>query len=411
MKLDPVNTIFNTPVENEDLFGLKIYSNCNNEVYKIPEPPACKTCKKLICKPLKDINIDINEINNKSTRKPLGKGGMNIVYDASYYYVDKNGEKKEKNLAIRLTRVPDRKILGLEQIGLLYQTKLSKSEQDGGFDCPYIAKVFDFGMYKNMNNVRLPNVEGNGSILLPKEGVYGLLEKLPEDLLERILDGSKFEENDIKIMTKQILIALSCMHNHDIYHFDIKPENIMMCDKGNQNIKLIDFGLCYTYNEKNTSSDGHLTQMRGTPNAMYLSPGYEYRRNKKIKDRPYPIDDLWSVGIIMCLILSPDSDLLTNFFPRTWDVATFTRKNIKPDGTYTSTTGVTYSKQCIDFIEKIFNTVDSKKEPTETFTKLTADKLLQDPWFQEVKGGKRKSRNFRIKRNKKTRSKKLKRNK
>jgi len=186
----------------------------------------------------------------------------------------------------------------------------------------------------------------------------------------------------------------------------------MMCDEGNQNIKLIDFGLCYTYNEKNTSSDGHLTQMRGTPNAMYLSPGYEYRRNKKIKDRPYPIDDLWSVGIIMCLILSPDSDLLTNFFPRTWDVATFTRKNIKPDGTYTSTTGVTYSKQCIDFIEKIFNTVNSEKKPNETFTTLTADELLKDSWFQEVKGGKskrkrkhknktkRKSYKFRGKRNK-----------
>ena len=391
MNLDPVNTIFNTPVENEDLFGLKIYSNCNNEVYKIPEPPACKTCKKLICKPLKDIGIDINEINKKSTWKPLGKGGMNIVYDASY---DKT------QLALRLTSVLDRKILGLEQIGLLYQTKLSKTKQDGGLECPYIAKVFDFGIYENNNNVSLP-----------KKGVYGILEKLPQDLLERILNGSTFTEENLKIMTKQILKALSCMHNNNIFHFDIKPENIMMCDKENQNIKLIDFGLCYTYNEKNTSSDGNLTQMRGTPNAMYLSPGYEYRRNKKIKDRPYPIDDLWSVGIIMCLILSPDSDLLTNFFPRTWDVATFTRKNIKPDGTYTSTTGVTYSKQCIDFIEKIFNTVDSKKEPTETFTKLTADELLQDPWFQEVKGGKRKSRNFRRKRNKKTRSKKLKRNK
>ena len=78
-----------------------------------------KHVKKLICKPLKDIGIDINEINKKSTWKPLGKGGMNIVYDASY---DKT------QLALRLTSVLDRKILGLEQIGLLYQTKLSKNE-------------------------------------------------------------------------------------------------------------------------------------------------------------------------------------------------------------------------------------------------------------------------------------------
>jgi hypothetical protein len=49
-------------------------------------------------------------------------------------------------------------------------------------------------------------------------------------------------------------------------------------------------------------------------------------------------------------------------------------------------------------LRTIFDTVDSKtNKPRETFTKLTADELLQDPWFQEVKGGKRKSRNFRRK--------------
>ena len=389
------NTVFNTNIESESLFNLKITSNCNNEVYPIPEPPACKTCKKLICKPLKDIGIDTNEINQKSTQKQLGVGGMNIVYDASY---------DDKKLALRLSKSFDNNIIKLEQIGLLYQAKLSKDKKEGGLECPYIAKVFDFGLYENINNVSLPN-----------KGVYGILEKLPQDLLERILDESTFTEENLKIMTKQILEALSCMHNNKIYHFDIKPENIMMCDEGNQNIKLIDFGLCYTDNGQKTSN-GLLTKIRGTAGARYLSPGYYFRKNKLIEDKPYPIDDVWSVAIVMCLILSPDGFLLTNFFPRTWDVATFTRTSIKQDGTYTSTTGITYSKQCIDFIEKIFKTVDNNKSPTEKFTKLTADELLQDPWFQEVKGGKSKrkrghkrktkriSHKFRGKHNKKKRS-------
>ena len=364
---DMENNTDNEDVQN--LLGLTIKSNCNNELDYIPQPPACKkteVCETIKCDPLREIGIQLKEINKIQKSKLLGEGGMNKVYDITY--------NNDLPLALRLTTTDTSDIKKNESVGLLYQTKLSKSIEEGGSGCPYIAKVYDFGDYE-------------GNFKNHTKGVYGILEKLPEDLLERILNKSTFTEENLKIMTKQILEALSCMHNNKIYHFDIKPENIMMCDEGNQNIKLIDFGLCYTDNGQKTSN-GLLTKIRGTPGARYLSPGYYFRIEGYIEDKPYPIDDLWSVAIVMCLILSPDGFLLTNFFPRTWDVATFTRTSIKHDGTYTSTTGITYSKQCIDFIEKIFKTVDSEKKPTDDFTTLTADKLLQDPWFQEVKGGK-----------------------
>ena len=394
--------------KGQNLLGLTIKSNCNNELDYIPIPPACnkekEDCKPIVCNPL-----GLNEINNIQEPKLLGEGGMNKVYDITY--------NNDLPLALRLTTTDISDIKKNESVGLLYQTKLSKSKEEGGSGCPYIAKVYDFGDYE-------------GNFKNHTKGVYGILEKLPEDLLERILNKSTFTEENLKIMTKQILEALSCMHNNKIYHFDIKPENIMMCDEGNQNIKLIDFGLCYTDNGQKTSN-GLLTKIRGTPGARYLSPGYYFRIKGYIEDKPYPIDDLWSVAIVMCLILSPDGFLLTNFFRGTWDVATFTRKSMNQDGTYTilinqdgtytsRTTGITYSKQCIDFIEKIFNTVNRDKVPTETFTTLTADELLQDPWFQEVKeikGGKsrrkrrhkrktkRRSQKFRGKRNKNTCSK------
>jgi serine/threonine protein kinase len=390
--------------DNEDgqnLLGLTIKSNCNNELDYIPQPPACEkpeVCKPIECKPLGSIGIELNEINNIRNPIQLGRGGMNIVYDITY--------NNDLPLALRLTTTDTSDIKKNESVGLLYQTKLSKSIEEGGSGCPYIAKVYDFGDYE-------------GNFKNHTKGVYGILEKLPQDLLDRIMDGSIFTEDDVKIMTKQMLEALSCMHNNNIYHFDIKPDNIMMCDEGNQNIKLIDFGLCYTDNGQKTSN-GLLTKIRGTPGARYLSPGYYFRIKGYIEDRPYAIDDLWSVAIVMCLILSPDGFLLTNFFRGTWDVATFTRKSINQDGTYTilinqdgtytSTTGITYSKQCIDFIEEIFNTVNSDKVPTETFTTLSADDLLNNPWFQEVKetkGGKsRRKRRHKRKTKRRTKSKK-----
>ena len=408
--LNPNDMENNTDNEDgQNLLGLTIKSNCNNELDYIPIPPACNK-EKEDCKPIECNPLGLNEINNIQEPKLLGEGGMNKVYDITY--------NNDLPLALRLTTTDISDIKKNESVGLLYQTKLSKSKEEGGSGCPYIAKVYDFGEYA-------------GNFQNHRKGVYGILEKLPEDLLERILNESTFTEENLKIMTKQILEALSCMHSNNIYHFDIKPENIMMCDEGNQNIKLIDFGLCYTDNGQKTSN-GLLTKIRGTPGARYLSPGYYFRIEGSIKDKPYPIDDLWSVAIVMCLILSPDGFLLTNFFRGTWDVATFTRKSMNQDGTYTilinqdgtytsSTTGITYSKQCIDFIERIFNTVNSDKVRTETFTTLTADDLLLDPWIQEVKeikGGKsrrkrrhkrktkRRSQKFRGKRNKNTCSKK-----
>lgn len=387
--------------EVQKLLGLTIKSNCNNELKYIPKPPACnkekEDCKKIICKPLDEINIQLKEINNIQDPKLLGSGGMNKVYDISY--------DNKLPLALRLTTDPD--IKEKESVGLLYQTKLSKSGEEGGYGCPYIAKVYDFGEYK-------------GYFKNHREGVYGILEKLPMDLFERATTtGNVFTEDDIKSITKQMLKALSCMHNNHIYHFDIKPENIMMCDEGNKNIKLIDFGLCYTYDEQLEMPD----TARGSPS--YFSPGFNFRYHKeelnkeltnKIDRRPYPIDDLWALAVTICLITEINivqvsditiriknnkneiveesknyqgSPYILKFIEYYYDE--LYKESINHNG-YIMVGDVKYSKECIQFLRRIFDTVDSKtNKPTETFTTLSADELLEDPWFQEVKktkGGK-----------------------
>ena len=398
--LNPKHLIEENEKENSQiLLGLTINSNCNNELGYIPQPPACKTtevCQTIQCRPLEEVGIQLGEINKIQPPTLLGTGGMNQVYDISY---------DDQQLVLRLTKIGDPNTVENESVGLLYQTKLSKSKKEGGLGCPYIAKVYDFGKY-----------EGNVQFHTPRTGVYGILEKLPMDLFERVqTEENIFTEDDIKSMTKQLLMALSCMHNNNIYHLDIKPENIMMCDKGNKNIKLIDFGLCYTY-EKHLEMP---LNSKGT--VQYFSPGFNFRYHKEelnkeltneILRRPYPIDDLWSLAVSICLItgieILENSKLKIPFFVnnRSKEIVEkkqqnniscvlkfsneFYQQNKKPDDSFT-VGDVVYSKECIHFLKRIFDTMNSENEkPNNTFTTLTADELLQDPWFQESKGGKSK---------------------
>ena len=67
--------------EVQKLFGLTIKSNCNNELKYIPIPPACnkekEDCKKILCKPLKEFDIQLDKINDIQDPKLLGSGGKN----------------------------------------------------------------------------------------------------------------------------------------------------------------------------------------------------------------------------------------------------------------------------------------------------------------------------------------------
>ena len=361
---------------NQELLGLTITSNCNNELGYIPTPPACKECVKLTCKPLDDIGIQLEKINKIQNPKLLGTGGMNKVYDISYP-IDSENEKK---LALRLTTTNDKITTMKESVGLLYQTKLSKSKEEGGLGCEYIAKVHDFGKYENLS----------GNYKINRQGVYGILEKLPMDLFERATtEGNIFTENDLKSMTKQVLMALSCMHQNNIYHFDIKPENIMMCDDGNENVKLIDFGLCYTYDRKDPTEE--VLTRRGSPD--YFSPGFIFRSNPTIYNTidniPYPIDDLWALAVTICLISIPN---ILKIFPGNDTKMYIFNKDYEK-----------WSKmpESIRFCKRIFDTVDGgTMRPNESFTTLTAADLLKDPWFQEVKGGKSKRKRKNKRKNK-----------
>jgi len=60
--------------------------------------------------------------------------------------------------------------------------------------------------------------------------------------LGRILEKDiEVEEKQIKIWAAQIVLALEELHSKDIIYRDLKPENVVLDEKGN--LHLIDFGL------------------------------------------------------------------------------------------------------------------------------------------------------------------------
>ena len=54
---------------------------------------------------------------------------------------------------------------------------------------------------------------------------------------------TRFTELQVASLMKQIFSALHYIHEKGIVHRDIKPANILLADKENLIIKIIDFGL------------------------------------------------------------------------------------------------------------------------------------------------------------------------
>ena len=130
----------------------------------------------------------------------------------------------------------------------------------------------------------MPRVISHGFILLFSCSVAG------GELFERIIDDDYYlTEKECVHFMRQICDGVAYMHQNNILHLDLKPENVLCITPNSNEIKIIDFGLARKFDPKNK-----FKVMFGTPE--FVAPevvNYE------------TIDyatDMWSVGVI-CYIL------------------------------------------------------------------------------------------------------------
>jgi Serine/threonine protein kinase len=158
----------------------------------------------------------------------------------------------------------------------------------------YIAafeKEFDLGF-----TLEHPNIVRYLSKGTDKDSIYILTEYIDGQTLSdfrfKNSDFFKREENIRKLLL-QLLSALDYLHNRQIVHLDLKPDNILITNNGN-NIKLIDLGL--SYSDCYTEITGG-TQSFGSPEQFSKPQFVDYR------------SDLYAFGKIVLYLFTGDTGI------------------------------------------------------------------------------------------------------
>lgn len=110
------------------------------------------------------------------------------------------------------------------------------------------------------------------------------------DLFDAIAVAQKFTEEQSSLMIKHLLLALAYLHNMDIVHRDVKPENLLVEYDGTRikTLKLADFGLACEVTKP-------LYTVCGTP--TYVAPEILAECGYGVKI------DVWAAGVILYILL------------------------------------------------------------------------------------------------------------
>ena len=176
--------------------------------------------------------------------------------------------------------------------GKLHFLKRLKAEYAG--DIRYqeaLRKEFETGYrLEHPNLVRYLSLGKDGILMEYVDG---------ETLSQRLTknpDYFKHRKNSDKLI-RQLLSALQYLHNHQVLHLDLKPDNILLTHI-NDDVKLIDLGFCYT----DTFAD-----TQGRTNA-FAAP--EQKAGRAVDVRT----DIYAFGIILELL--PDHSLYNGVIAR-----------------------------------------------------------------------------------------------
>ena len=172
------------------------------------------------------------------------------------------------------------------------------------------------------------------------------------NLLTYIRKRSKLNEQNAKVIFKQIALGLHYIHSHGIVHRDIKLDNILI--DLNNIVKICDFGV-----SKKLSKGTIMKEQCGTP--AYMAP--ELLKGKGYEGCGV---DLWSVGVVLYAMLSGTVPFKGN------DIKELHTAIMK--GTYKQIEDI--SQEATHLVRALLE-VDPRK-------RITIEQVLYHPWLVNV---------------------------
>ncbi|KAJ8403435.1 hypothetical protein AAFF_G00352070 [Aldrovandia affinis] len=124
-----------------------------------------------------------------------------------------------------------------------------------------------------------------------KNAVIVITELCHEEFMDKLTKKSSVMESEIRSIMRQLLEGVGYLHQNNIMHLDIKPENILMADPSGEQIRICDFG-----NAMEIAPDEAQYCKYGTP---------EFVAPEIVSQTPVSkATDIWPVGVMTYLCLT-----------------------------------------------------------------------------------------------------------
>ncbi len=182
----------------------------------------------------------------------IGKGAVGTVYRARQVSLDK----------VVALKVLHQKHSSNEAFVVQFEREAKAA---GKINHPHVVQAIDAG-------------HGDGYHYLAMELVEG------RSLKARVKDSGPYTEVQVLALARAIAQGLANAHGHGLLHRDLKPDNILLGNKGE--IKIADFGLAMPLDDADTMTAEH--KRMGTP--FYLSP--EQARGESVSEA----SEIYSLG-------------------------------------------------------------------------------------------------------------------